>query len=100
MLKQLRQRLQALQKPAGIADGPRVLPLGIAAIDAALGGGFARGAPNSKACIGDDGAAPTTQRVAAVEASCTGLARNSSASAPLVAAASESRRIATMSISP
>ncbi len=44
MLKQLRQRLQALQKPAGIADGPRVLPLGIAAIDAALGGGFARGA--------------------------------------------------------
>ena len=44
MLEQLRQRLQALQKPAGIEDGPRVLPLGIAAIDAALGGGLARGA--------------------------------------------------------
>ncbi len=44
MLEQLRQRLQALQKTAGIADGPGVLPLGIAAIDAALGGGLARGA--------------------------------------------------------
>jgi len=44
MLKQLRQRLQALQKPAGIEDGAGVLPLGIAAIDEALGGGLARGA--------------------------------------------------------
>ena len=44
MLEQLRQRLRALEKPAGIGDGPRVLPLGIAAIDAALGGGLARGA--------------------------------------------------------
>ena len=32
------------EKPAGIADGPGILPLGIAAIDAALGGGLARGA--------------------------------------------------------
>ena len=44
MIEQLRQRLQALQKPAGIEDGPAVLPLGIAAIDEALGGGLARGA--------------------------------------------------------
>ena len=44
MLEQLRQRLRALEKPAGIEDGPGVLPLGIAAIDAALGGGLARGA--------------------------------------------------------
>jgi protein ImuA len=44
MIEQLRQRLQALQKTAGIADGARTLPLGIAAIDGALGGGLARGA--------------------------------------------------------
>ncbi len=44
MLEQLRQRLQALQKPAGIEDGPGVLPLGIATIDETLGGGLARGA--------------------------------------------------------
>ncbi len=44
MIAQLRQSLRALQKPAGIADGPGALPLGIAAIDAALGGGLARGA--------------------------------------------------------
>ena len=44
MLEQLRQRLRALERPAGIADGPSVLPLGIAAIDDTLGGGLARGA--------------------------------------------------------
>jgi len=44
MLEQLRQRLQALQKTAGIEDGPGALPLGIAAVDEVLGGGLARGA--------------------------------------------------------
>ena len=44
MLEQLRQRLRALEKPAGIGDGPAALPLGIVAVDAALGGGLARGA--------------------------------------------------------
>ena len=48
MIEQLRQRLQALQNTARIEDGPggslQALPLGIAAIDAALGGGLARGA--------------------------------------------------------
>jgi protein ImuA len=44
MIEQLRQRLQALQRTAGIGDGPDTLPLGIAAVDAALGGGLARGA--------------------------------------------------------
>jgi protein ImuA len=44
MIEQLRQRLQALQRTAGIEDGASVLPLGIAAIDEALGGGLARGA--------------------------------------------------------
>ncbi len=44
MLDQLRQRLQTLQKPPGIDHDPGTLPLGIAAIDATLGGGLARGA--------------------------------------------------------
>ena len=44
MIDQLRQRLRALQKIVGIVDGARMLPLGIAAIDDALGGGLARGA--------------------------------------------------------
>jgi protein ImuA len=44
MIEELRRRLQALQKPAGIEDGPGMLPLGIAAVDGALGGGLARGA--------------------------------------------------------
>src|SRR5665647_2235618 len=44
MIAELRQRLQALQKPAGIGDAPGALPLGIAAIDQALGGGMKRGA--------------------------------------------------------
>jgi len=43
MIEQLRQRLQTLEKPAGIGDGPGTLPFGIAAIDEALGGGLARG---------------------------------------------------------
>jgi protein ImuA len=44
MLDELRQRLQALQKVTGIEAGPGPVPLGIAAIDALLGGGLARGA--------------------------------------------------------
>jgi protein ImuA len=44
MLEELRQQLKALQKPAGLEDGPGALPLGIAAIDDVLGGGLARGA--------------------------------------------------------
>lgn len=44
MIEQLRRRLRALEKPTGIGNGPGTLPLGIAAIDAALGGGLARGA--------------------------------------------------------
>jgi len=44
MIEQLRQRISALQKAPGIIDGPGILPLGIPAIDAALGGGFLCGA--------------------------------------------------------
>ncbi len=53
MIEQLRQRLQALQKTAGIEDGAGALPLGIAAIDAALGGGLARGALHEIAAPGE-----------------------------------------------
>ena len=44
MLEQLRNSLRALEKPAGIEGGPGCVALGIAGIDAALGGGLARGA--------------------------------------------------------
>jgi protein ImuA len=44
MLDHLRQRLRALERPALLQDGAAVLPLGVAEVDAALGGGLARGA--------------------------------------------------------
>jgi protein ImuA len=53
MLERLRRRLRALEKPAGIGDGPGTLPLGIAAIDAALGGGLTRGALHEIAAPGE-----------------------------------------------
>ena len=53
MIEQLRQRLQALEKAAGIDGGPGVLPFGIAAIDGALGGGLARGALHEIAAAGE-----------------------------------------------
>jgi protein ImuA len=53
MIEQLRQRLAALQKAAGIEDGPGGLPLGIAAIDEALGGGLSRGALHEIAAPGE-----------------------------------------------
>ena len=57
MIEQLRQTLRALEKPAGIEDGSGVLPLGVPAIDAALGGGFARGALHEIAAAGEARAA-------------------------------------------
>jgi protein ImuA len=53
MIEELRQRLQALQRPSGIDDDPGVLPLGIKAVDAALGGGLARGALHEIAACGE-----------------------------------------------
>jgi protein ImuA len=53
MLDQLRQRLQALQGTAGIKRGSGLCPLGLAAIDAAIGGGFARGALHEIAAPGE-----------------------------------------------
>ena len=44
MIEELRQRLQALQKTAKIDADPGALPLGIASVDATLGGGLAHGA--------------------------------------------------------
>jgi protein ImuA len=51
MIEQLRRRLQALQRTAGIEDS--ALPLGIAAVDAALGGGLAHGALHEIAAPGE-----------------------------------------------
>ena len=53
MLEQLSQRLQALQKTAGIEGDHGTLPLGIAPIDAALGGGLARGALHEIAAVSE-----------------------------------------------
>lgn len=53
MIEQLRQRLQALQRPAGLANGCAALPFGIAAVDAALGGGLLRGALHEIAAPGE-----------------------------------------------
>ncbi len=67
MLEQLRQRLRALEKPARIGDGPAALPLGIVAVDAALGGGLARGALHEIA-------APSEAHLAAATGFALGLA--------------------------
>ena len=53
MLTELRQRLQALHRPAGLADDPGSLPLGVEPIDAALGGGLTRGALHEIAAPGE-----------------------------------------------
>jgi protein ImuA len=53
MIAQLRQKLQALEKPAGIDSDPGCQPLGIAAIDGALGGGLARGALHEITAAGE-----------------------------------------------
>jgi protein ImuA len=53
MIEELRQRLQALQRPPGIDDDPGLLPLGVEAIDGALGGGLARGALHEIAACGE-----------------------------------------------
>ena len=53
MIEQLRQRLQALQKTAGIADGVSALPLGIGTIDEALSGGLAHGALHEIAAVSE-----------------------------------------------
>jgi protein ImuA len=53
MIDELRQSLQRLQRPAGIADGPAALPLDVPAIDLVLGGGLARGALHEIAAAGE-----------------------------------------------
>jgi protein ImuA len=53
MIAQLRQTLQKLQRPAGIDNNPGCQPLGVAAIDGALGGGLARGALHEIAAAGE-----------------------------------------------
>lgn len=53
MLEELRQRLQALQKVTGIDHDPGALPLGIASVDATLGGGLARGALHEISASGE-----------------------------------------------
>jgi protein ImuA len=60
MIAQLRQRLLALQRAPGVADGAGTLPLGISAIDAVLGGGLMRGALHEIAAPGESHLAAVT----------------------------------------
>jgi protein ImuA len=53
MIAELRQTLQRLERPAGLDGGPGSVALGIAAIDAALGGGLARGALHEISAAGE-----------------------------------------------
>jgi protein ImuA len=53
MIEQLRRHLQTLQKPAAFDGDPGCLPLGVAGIDAALGGGLSRGALHEIAAPGE-----------------------------------------------
>jgi protein ImuA len=53
MLDDLRQRLRALERPALLEDGAAVLPLGVPEVDAALGGGLARGALHEIAAVSE-----------------------------------------------
>ncbi|MFA6266346.1 MAG: DNA repair protein [Pseudolabrys sp.] len=53
MLDELRQHLARLQKPAGLVEGPAVLPLGIPAVDGVLGGGLACGAVHEIAAVSE-----------------------------------------------
>lgn len=53
MIDRLRLKLRSLQKPAGLEDAAGSLPLGIPAIDAALGGGLACGALHEIAAAGE-----------------------------------------------
>jgi protein ImuA len=53
MLAELRQCLQALERPAGLEDGAGALSLGIAAVDGVLGGGLSRGALHEIAAPGE-----------------------------------------------
>jgi protein ImuA len=82
MLEELRQRLQALQRPAGIDDDPGVLPLGIEAIDLALGGGLARGALHEIAAPGEAHLAAATGFVLGLS-SLRSDARATNSSSPL-----------------
>jgi len=67
MLEQLRQRLQAMQKPVALDGAPGCLPLGVKPIDATLGGGLARGALHEIA-------APSEAHLAAATGFAAGLA--------------------------
>ena len=69
MIEQLRQRLQSLERTAGIEGDPGVLPLGIGAIDQALGGGLARGALHEIAAPSEAHLAAATGFVLGVAAS-------------------------------
>ena len=79
MLDHLRQRLRALKRPATLEGGVAVLPLGVLEVDAALGGGLARGALHEIAAVSEAHLPAATGFVAGVakQSSCPTLCRAS-----------------------
>jgi protein ImuA len=80
MIEQLRQSLRALEKPAMLEAEAGCLPLGVAAIDATLGGGLVRGALHEVAAAGEAHLAAATGfavGLAALSPSWPGLCRSS-----------------------
>lgn len=71
MIEELRQRLQALQRPPGLEDGPGTVALGVAAIDDILGGGLTRGALHEIAAV-SEAHVPTAAGFAAAVAGLAG----------------------------
>lgn len=66
MIEELRQRLQRLEKPPGLIDGPAVLPLGAPTVDAILGGGLMHGALHEIGAAGEAHATAATGFAAGV----------------------------------
>ena len=75
MLDDLRQRMRALERPATLEGSVAVLPLGVSEVDAALGGGLARGALHEIAAVSEAHLPAATGFVAGVakQSSCPTL---------------------------
>ena len=77
MLDDLRQRMRALERPATLEGSVAVLPLGVSEVDAALGGGLARGALHEIAAVSEAHLPAATGFVAGVakQSLCSALCR-------------------------
>ena len=92
MISELRQRLQALQRPAGVEDDPGTLPFNIEAIDLVLGDGLARSALHEIAAASEAHLAAATGFVLSLSSSsCPALGRASTSSGSVIKQGVDSR---------